>query len=531
MVSASNVYENLLSRAGDAFEPPSSPKPRPSGAVVLWRRGEDGELEVYWVRRSAVLRFMGGWHAFPGGGIAPSDAEIPISGEVRDADAPYRREDVPGADVDLPPTVVDGLIACTLRELFEETGILVQTPSAEPPALDAVKRARRELLDREKSFSEVLTELGAELDASQLVYAGRWVTPPISTIRFDARFFLLEWPKTHAVQPTIIPGELDQGEWIRPAEAIQRWRRGEALLAQPMLHTLRVLLREGPQKGLKHLRPGGEDGPSPFRIEFRRTVSAVPQRTATLPPATHTNAYLVGFREMVLIDPGSGDPDEIEHLVDSVQAAGRREGGLVKAIWLTHHHPDHTGGVEAIRRALGVPVCAHQSTAERLSDRGIEVDQPLLDGQNVVLAGDPPVTLEVLHTPGHARGHLAFYEPGTESLICGDMVAGHSTIIIDPPEGDMDDYLKSLARLISLQPKVLLPSHGSMIANAVERLQALYNHRLRREQQVLEAWKQGMRDPIEMLPTVYADISAHEYPLAERQIAAHIQRLRKLGMI
>jgi glyoxylase-like metal-dependent hydrolase (beta-lactamase superfamily II) len=184
-----------------------------------------------------------------------------------------------------------------------------------------------------------------------------------------------------------------------------------------------------------------------------------------------------------------------------------------------------------MRRALGVPVCAHPLTAERLEALGIEVDQPLHDGQTIVLAGDPPVTLQVIHTPGHARGHLCFYEPASRSLIAGDMVAGHSTIIIDPPEGDMDDYLHSLSRLISLQPSTLLPSHGSMMANAVERLQQLYNHRLRREQQVLEAWKQGLRDPVEILPAVYTDIATHEYPLAERQIAAHIVRLQKLGMI
>ena len=170
-MSAANVYENLLSRAGEAFDPPSSPKPRPSGSVVLWRRNADGDLEVYWVRRSAVLRFMGGWHAFPGGGLAPTDAEIPVHGSPKDADAPYRREDVPGADPDLPATMVDGLVVCTLRELFEETGVLVQTPSAEPPPLDAVEAARQDLLDRKRTFSEVLTDLKVQIDAEPLVYA------------------------------------------------------------------------------------------------------------------------------------------------------------------------------------------------------------------------------------------------------------------------------------------------------------------------------------------------------------------------
>ncbi len=498
---------------------------------MLWRRNPSGEIEVFWVRRSPVLRFMGGWHAFPGGGLSSSDADVPVLGTPCGAETPYDPAEVPGADgADLPPTLVDGLLACTLRELFEETGVLACVVGA-LPAPDELEEARTALNDKQKSFTDILGELDAQLDASEMVYAGRWVTPPISTIRFDARFFLLEWPADRALQPKVVQGELDHGEWVRPAEAIQQWRRAEALLAQPILHILRTLLREGPEKGLEILRPGRAKGPQPHRIEFRREVSAIPLRTPTLPPATHTSAYLAGFREMVLIDPASPYPDQIEALQRAVRSANVRENGIVKAIWLTHHHPDHVGGVEAMRKALGVPVCAHPLTAERLESAGIEIDQPLHDGQSVVLEGDPPVTLQALHTPGHARGHLCFYEPASRTLIAGDMVAGHSTIIIDPPEGDMDDYLQSLSRLISLQPKTLLPAHGSMIANAVERLQQLYNHRLRRERQVLEAWKQGLRDPMEILPTVYTDISAREYPLAERQISAHIARLRKLGMI
>jgi glyoxylase-like metal-dependent hydrolase (beta-lactamase superfamily II) len=298
-----------------------------------------------------------------------------------------------------------------------------------------------------------------------------------------------------------------------------------------VLHILRVLHEDGPQKGLARLLPGEEHGPSPHRVEFRREISAVPQRTATLPPATHTSAYLIGRREVIIVDPGSGSPDELARLKRAVRSVALQDGGLVKAIWLTHHHPDHVGGALAMKQAVGAPICAHPITAQHLEARGIEVDQPLHDGQVVVLAGDPPVTIRVIHTPGHTRGHLSFYVEETKSIITGDMAAGHSTIIIDPPEGDMTAYMESLQKLVALEPKVLLPAHGTMIANGIERLDALYAHRLRREHQVLEAWRQGLRDPVEILPAVYTDIGVHEYPMAERQIAAHIERLQRLGMI
>ncbi len=530
-MSAKSIYEQVLSSIGQAFAAPPAARLRPSAAVALWRRNEKKQIEVFWVRRSSILKFMGGWHAFPGGGISAADLSAPVTGLPIGIDAAYDDEDVPGADgIDLRPTLIDGLLSCAIRELFEETGVLIHNGQAKP-SNEALEGARRNLLDRKVPFDKVLESLGVTLDASALTYAGRWVTPPFSTIRFDTRFFLLDWPKDRPVQPEVWTGELDQGEWITAAEALQCWRRAEVLLPQPVLQILRVLHEDGPRKGLPRLLPGAEHGPSPHRVEFRREISAVPQRTATLPPATHTSAYLIGRREVIIVDPGAETPEELDRLKRAVRSVALQDGGLVKAIWLTHHHPDHVGGALAMKQAVGAPIGAHPLTAQHLEARGIEVDQPLHDGQIVVLAGDPPVTIRVIHTPGHARGHLSFFVEETKSLLTGDMVAGHSTIIIDPPEGDMTAYMESLQKLAALEPKVLLPAHGAMIANGVERLNALYAHRLRREQQVLEAWRQGLRDPVEILPAVYTDISVHEYPMAERQIAAHIERLQRLGTI
>ena len=527
-VSGQSIYEQVLSGIGQAFATPPAARPRPSAAVVLWRRNQKKQIEVFLVRRSPILRFMGGWHAFPGGGLSSADLSISVEGTPLAVDTPYDNDDVPGADgVELRPTLIEGLLSCAFRELFEETGVLASAGEAHPGP-EELAAARRKLLDRKASFEQTLSGLDVELDASVLTYAGRWVTPPFSTIRFDARFSLLEWPKNRPVQPEVWNGELDQGEWIAASEALQGWRRAELLLPQPVLHILRVLHEDGPEKGLERLLPGEEHGPSPHRVEFRREISAVPQRTATLPPATHTSAYLIGRREVIIVDPGSGDEDELKRLRRALRSVAAHDGALVKAIWLTHHHPDHIGGALAMKQAIGAPICAHAETAKHLAARGIEVDQPLHDGQVVVLAGDPPVTIRVIHTPGHARGHVSFYVEESGSLIVGDIVPGHSTIIIDPPEGDMTAYMESLQKLAALEPKVLLPSHGTMIANAVERLNA---HRLRREQQVLEAWRQGLRDPVEILPAVYTDIAVHEYPMAERQIASHIERLQSLGMI
>src|SRR4029079_12082126 len=132
------------------------------------------------------------------------------------------------------------------------------------------------------------------------------------------------------------PGELAGGEWIEPTAALARWRAGEAIAAPPILHLLTVLGEDGPEAGLARRHDPVEADLGPFRrIEFRPGVVMVPLRTPTLPPATHTNAYLLGTGPMDVRDPGSPWAAEQEHLHAAVTAAGARLGRRVAAVWLT----------------------------------------------------------------------------------------------------------------------------------------------------------------------------------------------------
>ncbi len=555
------LYERVVARGGLA---PPAPKVRASAAVVLWRRDADGEIEIYWMRRDPEMKFMGGWYAFPGGGVSRRD----VTEDEAGAAARWLTGSPPGLAADvvsgampetltaglepLAPDRTPGLVAATLRELFEETALLPTAGGgwAGGIAAERLAESRRELLAKRAGFGEILTGLGLVLDASRLLFAGRWLTPPFAPVRFDNRFFLLEHGP-EAPEPADSE-EAVAAEWIRPREALGRWQRGEVMAAPPIVHLLRVLADRaagepsgstapaplGGEAWLERLRQPEEANLGPLRnVELRPGLILFPLRTPTLPPASHTNCYLVGTGEAVLVDPGTPDRDEAGRLAEALEAAHSRLGRRVTAIWLTHHHPDHVGGAERLRERLGVPVAAHAATAERLAERGIAVDRLLADGERVELAGEsgeasrPPVALRVLHTPGHARGHLCFYEEGLGSLLAGDMVSAISTIVIDPPEGDMDAYLASLERLARLAPRTLFPGHGPPLADAVGKLRALVEHRSWRERRVLEAWRTGMREPREMLPAVYDDAPREAWPLAERQIEAHLRRLARSGAI
>lgn len=255
-------------------------------------------------------------------------------------------------------------------------------------------------------------------------------------------------------------------------------------------------------------------------------VWRVPLRTPTLPPATSTNTLLVGTRDLAVIEPATPDPDE-QAALDEILAARVRRGARVAAILITHHHADHTGYAVALARRHGAPLYAHAATAERVR---FPVDVTLRDQDRLEL-GDG-YAIRALHTPGHAPGHLAFFEERTRLVHAGDLVASDSTIVIDPDDGgDMSAYLNSLARLAAEAPLGLVPAHGTVIAAPQEFLARYITHRRQREAKVLAALRSAPAPFAEILAAVYADTPQHVWWLAERSLEAHLRKLESEGRV
>jgi glyoxylase-like metal-dependent hydrolase (beta-lactamase superfamily II)/8-oxo-dGTP pyrophosphatase MutT (NUDIX family) len=487
--------------------------PTDAAAVILLRHQTDPtNPQVFWVRRSEKLSFLGGFYAFPGGKLDPPDAEVQVA-DCADAETA-------------------AAISCAARELFEETGVLIAGGSD-----TLTKGQRTSLLDDlesgRMSWPALLSHYGLSLDARDFTFAGRWLTPPFSAKRFDTWFFLANCPAKQEPQVTG-DAELESGEWIPAREAHARWERSEILAVPPTLHALKTLAGGiGPDLVERFLSIPQAHRQPVRRIEFRPNYICFPVRTPTKPPATHTNCYLIhNSRELLIIDPGSPYEDEQKALagcVDDLVAQGR----TIREIVLTHLHPDHVAGVNALKAHLGgnMNVAAHRDTAGPLSDT-VPVDRLIQDGEVIELTGTPAIALRAMHTPGHARGHLCLHEERTGTLISGDNIVGLGSVLIDPPEGDMREYLNSLQRMRALPNlSVLFGGHGPAIANPYTKIDEYINHRLEREANILSAVRNGAATPARIVALVYTDVSPKAHAMAERAVLAHLEKLEADGLV
>ncbi|HEX5366402.1 MAG TPA: MBL fold metallo-hydrolase [Acidimicrobiales bacterium] len=266
-------------------------------------------------------------------------------------------------------------------------------------------------------------------------------------------------------------------------------------------------------------------GPKPIAYGVASALSPMVRRIVAHNPGhmtgPGTNTYLVGIDEIAVIDPG---PSDAAHL-DAIAGCG---GDRIRWILLTHTHEDHSPGAVGLRKRTGAEVLAFAPGSGR---GGVRLDGTLADGA-VIEATEFHLT--ALHTPGHASNHLCYLLNEERTLFTGDHLMQGSTVVINPPDGDMAAYLASLERIKALRPrlKALAPGHGHVIDEPVAAIQEVIDHRLARESQVLQLVRdRGAVDVAGLVDEIYAGLAAPLVPVARRTVWAHLRKLADEGLV
>ena len=472
-------------------------EPRSAAACILVRG--DAEPEVLLARRSPALRFMAGHHVFPGGRLNEGESVGSVVNAECEADA--------------------RAILAAVREVFEETGLLCvrgELPSREP-----MQQARQQLLKETLNFGDFLARHALSIDAQEFEPAGEWLTPSFAPVRFATRYFLHQLRGDQ--QEELIAGEIVGLDWLTPAAARARWHRGEMRISTPVAYTLRQLAAAGLPGALRLLTRGTERSPGEHNwFEIRRGITLVPVESATLPPATHTNCLIIGEESLYVIDPAAKNPRELDHLIRQIDHL-LELGGKVEGILLSHSHPDHVASAEELRSRYDAPILAHPATAAQVS---FPIDRELHDDEVLVSGRDPQWRLRCIHTPGHDPGHLCFLEESTGSLLAGDMVANPGSIVVSRSfGGDMAAFMGSLERLLDVQCKLIIPSHGHPLGEVREFITKQLAHRRWREEKIRRVYDEGATTFDELLARAYDDAPGQALPWARHSLDAHLAKL------
>jgi glyoxylase-like metal-dependent hydrolase (beta-lactamase superfamily II)/8-oxo-dGTP pyrophosphatase MutT (NUDIX family) len=427
----------------------SAVRPIPAATVVLLRPDLDGgPPQILLTQRPASMAFAADLHVFPGGRIDAGDADARATD--RSVLAPDEAAERMGRVV--PPDVAIAAHLAAVRELYEEAGVLL----ADQPGGTGGRRRpgptdRTRLLEGRSTIADLGEAFDLRFRTDRLVPIGRWTTPPILPRRFDTHFFAAELPP--GSETSFVGGEVVADRWLSARAALEAMADGGIAMWVPTSATLQRLEHAaGIDEIRDHLGPG--PAVAPRVVGERPDLVRIVLTGAGAVAGQSVNAYLVGRRELVIVDPG----DPSEEAAEAILAAVAATDGRLVAIALTHADPDHAAGAEGLALRLGLPVLGGPGAGR---DVPYEVRE-LGDGE--ALPGDGGVT--AVHTPGPRPEHLAFVLRDGPSLV-GDIVGGRGSRSLVGPADDAA-WRASLERLRARGVTVHYPGHGEPPASAGE---------------------------------------------------------------
>lgn len=549
-------------RPSQQLHPVREPVPtRPAATVLLLRDGPEG-LEVLMTRRSETASFAPGAYVFPGGTIDDADAHARAISTRRRTQSRVQ--------------LIQAITA--VRETFEELGVLLAHHADGTPVSAAEVAAMDRSSGNAFSFVEQCAARGLRLATDQIYTLAHWITDRDMPKRFDVPFLVARMPADQV--PVSDDAEQFEPVWVRPADALARHAKGRFHMIFPTLRTLKrltvfsgvdsvlsVCAQEKPLwtscprgaflggeevRYMEHEAPFGElalvcpDGQLLHVLDWQHTepvpllknVQRLTAGNSSAMTGPGTNSYVVGDASTgyIVIDPGPADFDHVGHL-------WRATNGDIRMIVCTHSHSDHSPGAQPLQALcphkppiLGLPSApTARPPARFVPDRALE------NGERLVLSGTDAAsgeavthTLRVIHTPGHAANHLCLVLEEDGLLFSGDHVLNGSTTVVDPPDGNMTEYLESLDQLDEACTEggieFILPAHGYVLGDARAAIAKLKSHRLQRESKIARAMrKMPAGTPEDWLAIAYDDVPQQLWPVAARSLAAHVERIRELA--
>ncbi|MGY4827489.1 MBL fold metallo-hydrolase [Sphaerotilaceae bacterium SBD11-9] len=525
--------------------------PRPAATLVVVRDAPIGVEVLLLCRAERGDHNSGAW-VFPGGTVDRGDAQWRSLCDGGDDVSVSQRLGVHEGGIDYAITAI--------RECFEECGLLFARRGGSPVADDAQRLGpwRAPLNAGERSLGEFCAAEGLRLAVGELAYLSHWLTPLGRAKRYDTRFFVAQAPAGQVAAHDGV--EMVAMQWLRPAEALARsdslklmgptratlsalahfetaqalmeWARSprEVSMINPRIGAgsqgLRpVMPHEHAWAEMGRIDPLGH-GTASYEIVPGRAVKLsahvirVTAGNASVMTGPGTNTYLVGGgerNEWAVIDPGPALPEHVEAILAA-------SPGPIRWILATHTHSDHSPAAVSLKQHTHAQVLGRLPAHPDRQDASFAPDRVLEHGER--LAVGPHTTLRVIHTPGHASNHLCYLLEEEKTLFTGDHVMQASTVVINPPDGDMAAYIASLRALMGEDIDWLAPGHGFLMAQPRKAFEAVIAHRLKREAKVLHVLRWHSPATAEqLLPVVYDDVDTRLLPVALRSLVAHLGKL------
>jgi endoribonuclease LACTB2 len=427
--------------------------------------------EIFAIQRQYFLNAFPGYWAFPGGKVENGDEAFSVNHNLT--------------------TLLDHrLFGAAVRESQEELGIDLR---------EEITSGRVNSVD----------------------YLGLAITPDFNPYRFSTYFFKIDFKEK--VKFVVDENEARIAKWMSAEDLLKQFNSGHILAVPPVIKVIENLGHNPLLKKIDDLNFSYDSSEHVPWIESIRGVKQIMPLSHTLPPATRTNAFLIGDKgsARVLVDPSPKDEEEYRKFKNTIGLYGADK------IFLTHHHPDHFERSNKLALDLKVPVLLSAYTFDRI----VKIAPDYFDGIQTQIVKEGDVITQwlgreilAMEIPGHDEGQLALHPRDFSWFLAGDLFQGIGTVVIGGEEGDMQKYFNTLERIIKLSPKVVFPSHGIGLGGT-SILEKTLEHRKMRESQILKLHQEGLK-PEEMLSKIYAEVTRELWPYALENIVKHLQKLR-----